>query len=177
MNQHPTEESLIDYLHGELLPQDDAFVHAHLGGCDACRASYDAEASVTEMLRSSALAAERDFPSLVAAAVWQQIREAPPSPLTRLTAFLRPAVAVPVAALLVAGVWLASPLGHGAAPARSIDAMYYLQAHAAQTAAAPFSERPMPALETSTADVEPAAPPLVDRYAAYAMPGGIDAVR
>lgn len=179
MNQHLTNDTLIDYLHGELRPQEDALAHAHLVVCPTCRQARDAESGVTDFLRAGAAAEEHEFPSLVAAAVWQRIREAPPSPLARLSIFLRPAIAVPVAAVLLVGGWFASPLGHGSSGAvRSIDALYYFQAHAAQSARSPLSEHSgMPVLETSLNDESGLAPPLVDQYAAYALSGGINAVR
>jgi len=178
MNQHLTNDTLIDYLHGELRPQDDALAHAHLATCPACRQARDAETGVTEFLRAGAAAEEREIPSLVAAAVWQRIREAPPSPLARLSAFLRPAIAVPVAAALLIGGWFASPLGHGTpGSAPSIDALYYFQAHAAHSASSPLSEHSgMPVLETSMND-DTVSAPLMDQYAAYALSGGINAVR
>ncbi|MBC5801382.1 MAG: hypothetical protein GIX03_10280 [Candidatus Eremiobacteraeota bacterium] len=179
MNQHLTNDTLIDYLHGELRPQDDALAHAHLAVCSSCRQARDAESGVTDFLRAGAAAEEQEFPSLVAAAVWQRIREAPPTPLARFRTFFRPAIAVPLAAVLLVGGWFASPLGHGSSGgARSIDALYYFQAHAAQSASSPLSEHSgMPVDETSMNDEAGSAAPLVDQYAAYALSGGINAVR
>ncbi len=179
MNQHLSNDTLTDYLHGELRPQDDALAHAHLLVCPTCRAARDAETSITEFVRAGAAAEEHEFPSLVSAVVWERIREARPSPLGRLSAFLRPAIAVPVAAVLLLGGWFASPLGHGSANgARSIDAVYYFQQHAAQSASSPLSEHSgLPVLETSMSDETVSAPPLMNQYAAYAVSGGIDAVR
>jgi len=151
MNDHLSTDLLVDYLHGELAPEDDALAHAHLSTCADCRREYDLEASLTEALLASAKADEREMPSLVAAAIWERVRQAQPGPFTRLAAYLRPAIALPVAAALVLGVWFASPYSHHGAPPR-IDAMYYLQAHAAQ-AGTPLSEQGgPPALETSMLD-------------------------
>ncbi len=179
MNQHLSNDTLIDYLHGELRPQDDALAHAHLAACSTCRAARDVESGVSEFIRAGAASEEREFPSLISAAVWERIRAARPSPLARLGAFLRPAIAVPVAAVLLVGGWFASPLGHGSSNGgRSIDAMYYFQAHAAQSASSPLSEHSgLPVLETSMSDETVSAPPMMNQYAAYAVSGGIDAVR
>lgn len=178
MNQHLTTDTLIDYLHGELRPQDDVYAHAHLTACATCRSARDAEARLTELVRALAGAEEREFPSLVAANVWQRIREAPPSPLARLSGWFRPAIAVPIAALLIVGGWFASPLSHGApSGSPSVDALYYFQAHAAQSATSPLSEHSGLPAETSMVEDAVGAPPLVDQYAAYAVPGGLDAVR
>ncbi|MDQ2908252.1 MAG: hypothetical protein M3R44_02760 [Candidatus Eremiobacteraeota bacterium] len=175
---HLTGATLIDYLHGELRPQDDAYAHAHLAACDACRFARDAEAQLTDLLRGGAAAEEREFPSLVAATVWQRIREAPPSPFARFGAWFRPAIAVPVAALLLLGGWFASPLGHGTAGGSpSVDALYYFQAHAAQSATSPLSEHSGLPAETSMLNDTPEASPLLDQYTAYAVSGGPDAVR
>ncbi len=119
------------------------------------------------------------MPSLVAAAVWQQIREAQPGPIARLAALLRPAVAVPAAAVvLLAGGWFASPYGHRPnSAAHSVNAAYYFEAHAAQAAQMPLSERAMPqVLETSSLDeVHPAL--VLKANFAYAPSGTLDAVR
>jgi anti-sigma factor RsiW len=171
MNDHLSTDLLVDYLHGELAPEDDALAHAHLAACPECRSSYDLEASLTEALRTAAKAGEQEMPSLVAAAVWEQIRQAKPGPLARLAAFLRPAISVPVAAALVLGVWFASPYSHPGAPPR-IDAMYYLEAHAAE-AGSPLTEQSgSPVLETSLLD-EPTAPLIAEHdstgYASSAL--------
>ena len=96
--------------------------------------------------------------------------------MARLAALLRPAIAIPAALVLLVGGWFASPLSHsGASP--TVDANYYLQAHAADTGETPLSERSgPPALETSMADRTWAAPAL-DAYASYAATGAFDAVR
>ena len=177
MNPHLSPTTLIDFLHGELPTQDDALVHAHLAACSECRRAHDAEAALTELLQSAAVADEREMPSLVAARVWERIRAAEPSPLARLAAFLRPAVAIPAAAaLLLVGGWFASPLSHPHARP-TIDANYYFAAHAADASQLPLSERSAPqTLETSTSQSSAHAP-LVDAFATYTAPGAFDAVR
>jgi predicted anti-sigma-YlaC factor YlaD len=150
--QHLSPDLLVDYLHGELAPEDDALAHAHLSSCSACRGERDLEASLLEALRESVRSSEQEMPSLIKAAIWEQIRQAKPSPMRVLASWLRPALVVPALAILLVGGWFASPYGHpGTAP--TIDAMYYLEAHAAQTAGTPLSEQgTQPALETSMID-------------------------
>jgi predicted anti-sigma-YlaC factor YlaD len=139
MNDHLSIDRLIDFVHGELPPGEDALVHVHLAGCAACRDAYELETQLSEALRRAAQAEEREMPSLVAAEVWSRIREARPGAIARFAGWLRPVYAVPVAAAIVAGAFFASPLAHRAGP--TIDATYYLEAHAAQTLQTPLSER------------------------------------
>ena len=156
MNEHLTTETLIDFLHGELPAQDDARVHAHLATCSACRSTHEMEAMLGETLRAAAAAEHRDMPSLVSAAVWQRVREARPGPFAQLAALLRPVVAVPLAAAILLGAFIASPLGHGSG-APKIDATYYLRAHDAQAGLTPLSEHSGgQSLETSMIDAGPA---------------------
>lgn len=139
MMQHPTSELLLDYIHGELSPAQDASVYAHIEQCDPCRTEYQAEVALGEMLRANAAQQERELPSSVKAEIWQRIRQAKPSPASRLAAWLRPAVAVPAAAVLALAAYFGSTLvsPHGA-PA--IEASYYLQDHAAMNSTVPFND-------------------------------------
>jgi len=174
MNDHLSPERLIDFLHGELAPAEDALTHAHLQACAACRAEHDAEASLTTFLRSAAAAGELEMPSLVKAAVWQRIREAQPGPFARLASWLRPAIAVPAAALLIVGAYFASPLAHPAA-APTIDANYYFEMHAAQSSHTSLSERSQQAFETSMAAGDGGTSPSIER--AVAAAGMLDALQ
>ncbi len=172
MNDHLSNDLLVDFVHRELSPADDAMAHAHLAGCVACREAYELEATLTEALRSAAKADEREFPSLVSAAVWDRIRHAEPGPFAKLAAWLRPAYALPVAAAVLIGGFFVSPLAHPAAHP-TIAASYYLEAHAAQSAITPLSERSSsPALETSM--IAPGSPRGQDDGAAA---GAVDVVR
>lgn len=139
--EHVTTEQLIDYLHGELAPGDDAHILQHLEHCGACAAAYDEQARVTEALRAYARASERELPQGVVNRIWDQIEreERSPSWGARIAAFWRPAVAVPVAAVLVVGAFFGFTATHHAA-VTTIDASYYLQDHAAITGTVPFSE-------------------------------------
>lgn len=137
--QHLTSDILLDYIHGELSPAQDASVYAHIEQCQACRAEHQAEVALGEMLRADAAREERELPSSVKAEIWQRIREAKPSAGSRLAAWLRPAIAVPVAAAIALAAYfgpgLVNPQG---APA--IEASYYLQDHAAMNSTIPFSD-------------------------------------
>jgi len=175
-DMHLSTDLLVDFLHGELPPEDDALAHAHLQFCAACRQEYDLQVALSDALRSAAAAEECEMPSLVKAVVWERIRNAQPSRWQRLAGWLRPAVAVPVAAVIVIGGYFASPLARPSASAPTVDAAYYFAAHAQSSATAPLSEHATaPALETSMAGA-PGAPP-VEELEAYAATGELDAVR
>jgi predicted anti-sigma-YlaC factor YlaD len=140
MMDHLSTALLIDYLRRELPPEDDALVHSHLDQCAGCRQEYEIEASLAEALRTAAASEELEFPSMIAAKVWQEIRDARPSPWARLGSIFRPALALPVAALLVLGIYFGTPLAHHEATPR-IAATFYLEEHAAQQEQNPLAER------------------------------------
>jgi predicted anti-sigma-YlaC factor YlaD len=167
MNEHLSPDLLVDFLHGELAPEDDALAHAHLSTCADCRRAYDLEASLAEAIRSAAKADEREMPSLISAFVWEQVRQAKPGPFARVAGWLRPAIALPVAAAIVLGGWFASPYAHpGNKP--SVNVMYYLQTHAAQ-AGSPLLER-SDATTLETSMLGDSTPPMIAEHvdAAYA---------
>ena len=139
---HPTTDRLIDYLHGELAPEEDAALYAHLEACSPCAAAYALEVQLSEMLRNQAAVEEQELPSMVKARIWAEIREAPASPAERLRAWLRPAYALPVAAAVVlAAIFGPAYLHQTQAPAGTvIDAAYYLQDHAAMNSTVPFGD-------------------------------------
>ncbi|MDQ2664107.1 MAG: zf-HC2 domain-containing protein [Candidatus Eremiobacteraeota bacterium] len=140
--KHLTNENIIDYIHDALTPEMDASAHAHLDECASCRDAYASEVALTEAFRAQARLEEREMPSLVKAAIWSAIREARPSWRTRFAAWMRPALALPIAALLIAAAYFGPGLRHtqdNGAPA--IEAAYYLQDHAAMSATVPFGER------------------------------------
>lgn len=155
MNQtHPTSEQIVEYLHRELPADQDAAVHAHLAACAQCAQVYEAEASLTEMLRAHARARERELPGGVVSAIHRAIeRPLAASLWERLGNALRPAIAVPVTAAIAAALYLGMNAWHGASGATSIGAAYYVNNHAALTAGSPFSEDPpVPTALTSEAD-------------------------
>ena len=140
--QHLTTEQLIDYIHRELEPEADAGLLAHLEACAECRAHYEAEAKLSEILRGYARETERDLPQGVVARIRDAVdrAEAPVSLLDRITALLRPAVTVPVAAMLLVATYFGLTTHRGDA-APTINAAYYLEDHAAlNTTTLPFSE-------------------------------------
>jgi anti-sigma factor RsiW len=152
MNEtHLTVEQLVDYLHGELSPQEDAAAHDHLAGCSECSEARDAEASLSELLRAHARSEERELPAGVVARIWDAVDNAPaPSPWARLFAAMRPAVVLPAAAALALAVYFARTLPHGALGTPKIDAAYYVENHAALTATTPFAQdSPLPVVLTS----------------------------
>lgn len=143
MNQtHPTIEQLIDYAHGEVSPQADASIHAHLAACPACADAYDAENQVTELLRSHARAQERELPPGLITAIYANAKSEPPAPtwFARLTASLHPAAAVPVAAIVALAIYFASSSWHANARSGALDAAYYIENHAALATTMPFEE-------------------------------------
>ncbi|HLI96517.1 MAG TPA: zf-HC2 domain-containing protein [Candidatus Baltobacteraceae bacterium] len=139
MMQHPTNDILLDYIHGELAPARDAFVYAHLEQCETCRADYEAEIAVGEMLRANAAREERELPASVKAEIWKRVREAQPSVWNLLAVWARPAVAIPVAAAIAIAAYFGTTyIGPQGAP--SIEASYYLQDHADMNGTIPFSD-------------------------------------
>ena len=137
---HPTQNQLIDYIHRELSPADDASILMHIEACEACRLQYDVEAQLSEALRDHARATERELPAGVINRIWAAV-DAPAQPTwaERLAAILRPAVAVPIAAVVALAIYFGAGANHGA-PATTIDAAYYLDDHAELTRTVPFGE-------------------------------------
>jgi anti-sigma factor (TIGR02949 family) len=142
MNEHLTTDTLIDYLHHGLPPQADAAVHRHLAACAQCKSAYDAEAALSEALRMHARDTDREFPSGVRARVLDEIARASAPSVTFMDAlreWLRPAVAIPAAAVLAAAFLLAVPF-NGQNQTPSIDAAYYINDHAEMNGTMPFAD-------------------------------------
>ncbi len=162
--KHLTQDQLIDYLHHALAPEDDAAVFAHLAGCPDCQASMRAETALTEALQREAAAEERDLPAGVEATIWAGVYElaSPPSLLERMSAWLKPAILVPLAAVLVLGLFFAPQLFRRNPP--SIDAAYYLDDHAAVNGTMPFGDasETIPGSLTTTGDPVNASAVAVD---------------
>jgi anti-sigma factor RsiW len=151
MTQHLTTDTIIDYIHGELSAPEDALTHAHLQTCAACREDYERETQISEALLAAIGGTDRELPPMIKARIWEVVRAERPSPLARLAGFLRPAIAIPAAAILVVITYFASPLSHPAPSGPTVDATYYLEQHAAEQLRNPLVERSVttPILETS----------------------------
>ncbi|GAC1416564.1 MAG: hypothetical protein NVSMB5_06780 [Candidatus Velthaea sp.] len=163
--KHYTEDILIDYMHGEVSPAEDARIHTHLAGCDDCRAHYDAQASIGDLLRATARADEREFPSLIKARVWEAIRVQEPTVADRVRAFLRPAIALPVAAALAVAAYFGVPALHsnGANSAPTVAAAFYLEEHAAEGQQNPLADHTnINASFAVDRNAAPATAPLID---------------
>jgi anti-sigma factor RsiW len=139
---HITPERLIDYLHGELQPQDDAAVHAHVAACPACASAYDEEARLTDLLRRHARETERELPPGVVARIRSAVEEQRPAPWwSRLGFALHPAaVAACIVAGLLVGTYVSLAGFHSHARAATVDAAYYLDDHAALAPTTPFGD-------------------------------------
>ncbi|MGH7729263.1 MAG: zf-HC2 domain-containing protein [Vulcanimicrobiaceae bacterium] len=138
MTEHLSPETLVDFLRGELSPAADAAAHAHLADCAACRELRARETTLVERLRAVVRADRRELPPQVVANVRAAIR----GPVQRSWArsLLSPgALALPLAAAVALAFFLGDPFGR--APGPTIDALYYLQAHADQSLAVPLAER------------------------------------
>jgi predicted anti-sigma-YlaC factor YlaD len=136
---HLTQDVLIDYLHGELPPGDDAMVLLHLEGCSACRHEYDIQADLTEAIRAYARATEAELPDDVRRSIWSAIDVAEAASLRgRLRRWIAPLAGVAAAAAAAIAIVVLTGPQHAAGPA--IDAIYYLDDHAALTSTVPFNE-------------------------------------
>ncbi|HKU81999.1 MAG TPA: zf-HC2 domain-containing protein [Candidatus Tumulicola sp.] len=142
MNQtHLTTEQLVDYVHGGLPPAQDASVHAHLSGCPTCTEAHDAELRLSELLRAHARAEELELPPGLTTAIYARTIDAPAPQRGWLgwRAALRPAAAVPVAAVLALAVYFVSSGWHANAKGGALDAAYYMDNHAALSTTMPFA--------------------------------------
>lgn len=143
MNQpHPNVEQIVDYLHGELSPAEDAALRAHLAACGYCEELRAQEAALTDALRAHARAAERELPlSLVASIRARAARERSPSLGERIAAAFRPIVLFPAAAAVAALLYIGLDVWRAHTPQpTTIDAASYVESHAAMAATAPFGE-------------------------------------
>jgi predicted anti-sigma-YlaC factor YlaD len=135
---HVTQDVLIDYLHGELPPGEDAMVLLHLESCTQCRQEYDVQASLTEAMRAYAHATETELPDDLRRSIWSAIDDAEAASFrSRLRRWLTPAAGLAAAAAAAYAILVTSGAQHGS-PA--IDAIYYLDDHAALTSTVPFNE-------------------------------------
>ncbi len=139
---HIDIETLIDYLHNELAPGDDAVVMSHLAACAPCEALYQEQAKLSEALRGYARASERELPPGVVARIWDAVeaQRAPSAWAQRLSAWLRPVIAIPVAAAVALVLYFGVVQPRLSPASAVISAAYYLDDHAAITSTVPFSQ-------------------------------------
>ncbi|MDE2572369.1 MAG: zf-HC2 domain-containing protein [bacterium] len=139
MEGHYDTPTLIDYLRGELDAETDAAVFTHLESCDSCRAEYRAELELGEALRRAAQDQTRELPSEVVARIRMATRQEPkPAGIALWLGARRAAWAIPAAAVLALAIWLTGNALRPSAPeTASIDASYYLQAHAVRALSIP----------------------------------------
>jgi anti-sigma factor RsiW len=141
IDDHPTSETLIDYVHRELPAHEDAAVHAHLASCAACSQAHDDEVRLGELLREHARSEERELPAGFAARIVAAATSSPPAARWWQPATLfRPAFALPAAAAIVLAFYLGFAAFHSPAKTTSVDAAYYIESHAALATAMPFAE-------------------------------------
>ena len=134
-------ETIVEYLHGELPAGEDASVHAHLAQCRECSEAYEAEASLTEMIRGHCRAEERDLPQGVVLRIREAVAASERPWWHRLTSSLRPlAVGTAIAAGLLFGTFMSLRGWHSHAQASTIDAAYYLDDHSSLAPTTPFGE-------------------------------------
>ncbi|MBV8148834.1 MAG: zf-HC2 domain-containing protein [Candidatus Eremiobacteraeota bacterium] len=142
IHEHPSSEKLIDYVHGELSPREDAAVHAHLAGCAGCSEAHADEVRLGELLREQARAEERELPPGFAARIVATATSAPaPARWWRPATLFRPAFALPAAAMLAIALYLSfAVFNNGPAKTTTVDASYYIESHAALATDMPFAE-------------------------------------
>lgn len=141
MKQHLNSAILIDYLHHELSPSEDAEVLAHLQSCQACTQELNIEASITDRLRATARAAQMEMPAGMRSAIMARIAEQRPNPWEALRAWLRPLVVVPVAAAVATAAFLLGPALSPAPSTNRVPVSYYLQQYAAHAQQNPLADR------------------------------------
>ena len=172
---HYTEDLLIDYLHGELPDAEDARVHAHLATCDPCRALYDGQAALSDLLRSTAAASELAFPSMIKAHVWATIRAEQPSFFDRFRVIVRPAIAVPLAAAIALVALFGGPLIHSSVSNSppGVAASYYLEEHAAEGQGNPLADHLPTVLRATNTSAVHTSPALIDAVDAATLNGNL----
>ena len=148
MMKHLGNDTIIDYLHRELAPGEDAAVLLHLEVCEQCSLQLNLESAIAGRLRTAAKAEELELPLGMREAIMARLAEAAPTPLERLAAWLRPIVVVPLVAAAAAAAVLI-PLGSHRAPAQALPVMYYLEEHAAHAQENPLADRSAAVMMTS----------------------------
>ncbi|HXF33164.1 MAG TPA: zf-HC2 domain-containing protein [Candidatus Acidoferrales bacterium] len=162
-SQHPTTDRIIDYVHHELTPSEDAVLFEHFSACAACREEYETELRLTNALRSAAVSETLELPSNLKAEIWNRVRSSRP---TFWSLVFRPLVAVPVAAAIAVAAFFAfQPSVQTASGHPMVGAQYYFASHSAATRQeSPLTDRSAPVLNVIDAsDVSSnSASPLVE---------------
>lgn len=141
MNElHLTPDEIVDYLHGELSPERDAAVAAHLASCAACSQVREEELTLTEMLRAHVRAEEREMPATVAAAIQTAVRRAPQPGWAAWDAAFRPLLALGAAAAVALVLWAGLSVAHLGSRGAAIDAADYVDRHTTLSEVTPFAD-------------------------------------
>lgn len=141
-SEHPTTEAIIDYVHHELSPTQDAAVFEHVTQCAPCRETYEAELRLNDALKAAAAEETFELPSIVKARVWEEVRASRPG---RWRAWLRPLIAVPVGAAIAAAAFFAVQSTPSNTHPPVVGAQYYFDVHTAATRQEnPLSDRSIP---------------------------------
>lgn len=131
---------LVDYERGELAPEQDALVFAHVQSCEACAAALRADLELVQQLRAS-FEPERELPMSVVAGVRQAARGYGGATLAdRVRALLRPAILGPMAAVLILGVGFFQ-YQHTQTASQPLSADYFVREHVAQTIGSPSTDQ------------------------------------
>jgi anti-sigma factor RsiW len=150
MNEtHPSIEHIVEFLHGELSPAEDAAIHAHLAACPDCDAKRTEELAITETIRAYASAAERELPPGLATRIRSAAAQPQPGAWQRFLAGFRPVVMVPVAAVVAVAIYIGYDALHRASSPTRIQAAYYANTHVAMAANTPFGDAAPPVTLTS----------------------------
>ena len=140
--QHLTSDLLIDYLHHELGPADDARVLAHLEACAECKRELNVEATITDRLRAVARSEEIELPLGMQSAIMARIADLRPRPWQSLRRLLHPVVVVPFAAAVAAGAFFLTPvLSPPTSTSAALPVSYYLQEHDVRAQENPLGDR------------------------------------
>lgn len=146
---HPSIEHIVEFLHGELSPAEDAAIHAHLAGCSDCERKRSEELAIIEALRRYGQATEREMSARLASKIRTAAAESRPGAWQRLVAGFRPMVMIPAAAAVGLAVYFGYHSWHHATAPTAINAAYYVNNHNAMAASAPFGDAAPPITLTS----------------------------
>ena len=150
MNEtHPSIERIVDYLHGELSPSEDAVMYAHFAACPQCDALRTEELSITDALHAYARSTEREMPAGLATRIRAAAAQSEPGAWQRFMGTLRPMVMVPAAAAVALAIYIGYSSWHRAGAPPRIQAAYFVNNHAAMAASAPFGDAAPPITLTS----------------------------